>query len=67
MKNQNAARVAINITATGTTMAGTIVLRFEPDLLLFEALDAVEEALLVAVARDWEEEEDASAAETSEL
>ena len=66
MKNQNAAKVAINIMATGTTTASIMVLMFEDVLPLVEALEGVA-ALFVAEVRDFEASEDDSAAETSEL
>lgn len=46
IKNQNAAKVAINIMTIGTTTAGMIVLRFDEDLLFFETLDDAEAAWL---------------------
>lgn len=68
MKNQNAAKVATNMTATGMTTAGIIVVRLDDDLPLVEALFAVEEAWLEIVCVFERDEAAAAAAEAdSEL
>lgn len=63
MKNQNAAKVATNMIATGMTTAGIIVPRLDDDLPLVEALVAVEEAWLEIVCV-FETDEDAAAADS---